>query len=235
MELAVERRDTKTKAQVLRKKGLLPAILYGRAEKPTPITVDRKTFEKVFKVAGESTVLTLKGLDEEKQALIHDVAFDAVTDIPLHADFYAIQKGQKVQVAVPLEFTGVSPAVKDKGGILVKVMHELRIEVEPKDLPQALRVDISTLVELEDQIKVKDLALPPGATVEVDMDEVVAMISVAKEEPVEEVSPDISQIEVSVEKGKKDEEVGGEAQKASDTKAESTLGKQAPKEKGKEK
>lgn len=233
MELAVSKRDVGTKAQALRKKGLIPAILYGRAEKPTPIAVDRKTFEKVFKAAGESTVLTLKGLGEEKQALIHDVAFDAITDIPLHADFYAIQKGQKVSVAVPLEFAGVSLAVKDKGGILVKVMHELRIEVEPKDLPHAIGVDIRKLVGLEDQIKIKDLVLPPNAKISVDLDEVVAMISIAKEEPVEEASADISQIEVSVEKGKKaeDEVAGVEAgaKKAPEKKAEST------KEKSKEK
>lgn len=207
MELAVQKRDTKVKAQTLRKKGLLPAVVYGRKEEATPIAVERKIFDKVFHKAGESTVITLTGLGEEKDALIHEVDVDPVTGTPVHADFYAIAKGQTVTVSIPLEFEGESPAVKDLGGILVKVMHELEIECQPKDLPHAIHVDISKLATLEDQIKVKDLkGIPASAKISVDTDEVVAMIDVAKEEPVEEVVADISAIEISEERGKKEEE-----------------------------
>lgn len=206
MDLTVEKRDISKKAKSLRGKGVLPAVLYGRKEASTPIAIDRKVFEKVFKAAGESTVLTLKGLDEDKQALIQEVDFDAVSGEPLHADFYAIEKGQKVTVSVPLQFDGVAPAVKDKGGILVKVIHELEIECEPKDLPQAIPVDVSTLVELDSQIKIKDLGLSANLKLSIDADEVVAMIDVAKDEPVEEAPADISSIEMSVERGKKPEE-----------------------------
>lgn len=206
MDLAVEKRDTGKKAKSLREQGILPAIVYGRKEESTPISIDKKLFEKVFKAAGESSVLTLKGLGEDKEALIHEVEVDAVSGEPIHADFYAIEKGQTVTVSVPFEFEGTSPAVKDKGGILVKVMHQLEIEVLPKDLPHSIKVDIGKLIELEDQIKIKDLAIPSTAKLSVDQDEVVAMIDVAKDEPVEEVPMDISQIETSVERGKKPEE-----------------------------
>src|SRR5262249_35616307 len=154
--------------KTLRLGGVLPAVIYGRAEESTPIAIDRKTFEKVFKTAGESTIITIKGLGESKDALIHDVEFDAVTGTPTHVDFYAIEKGQKVTVSVPLEFEGVSPAVKDLGGILVKVMHELEVECEPKDLPSHISVDISKLVTLEDQIHVKDLGLSKNLIISVD-------------------------------------------------------------------
>ena len=76
----------------------------------------------------------------------------------------------------------------------------------PKDLPHSIVVDVTKLATLEDQIKIKDLAIPASAKVTIDMDEVVAMISVAKEEPVEEVAADISSIEISEERGKKEEE-----------------------------
>src|SRR5262245_48792605 len=135
MELTVQKRDKAANPHSLRLQGVMPAVIYGRAEESTPISVDAKTFGKVFKEAGESTVLTLKGLDGDKQVLIHDVAFDPVTDHPIHADFYAIQKGQKVTVSVPLEFDGVAPAVKDLGGILTKVIHEIEMTIEPADLP----------------------------------------------------------------------------------------------------
>ena len=209
MELTVEKRDIKISPNTLRHKGVLPAVVYGRKEESTPIAVDLKTFQKLYKQAGESSVITLKGLGETKDVLIHEVAVDALTGTPLHADFYAIAAGQTVTVSVPLEFEGEAPAVKDLGGILTKVMHELEIECVPKDLPHSIVVDVSKLVTLEDQIKIKDLAIPASAKVTLDLDEVVAMISVAKEEPVEEVAADISTIEISEERGKKEEE--GEA------------------------
>lgn len=212
MELTVTKRDSAKSAKALRNEGVLPAVIYGRKEESTPIAVDAKIFGKLYREAGESSVITLKGLDGDKQVLIHEVEFDAVTGTPTHADFYAIQKGQKVTVSVPLEFDGVSPAVKDLGGILTKVMHELEITCEPADLPHAIHVDISKLATLEDQIKVSDLSLPKSAEVEVDGDEVVAMISVAKEEVEETVPMDISQIGDSVERGKKEEDAAAPAE-----------------------
>ncbi|HEV7449011.1 MAG TPA: 50S ribosomal protein L25 [Candidatus Paceibacterota bacterium] len=209
MDLTVEKRDNSASAKALRNKGVLPAVIYGRSQESTAISVDAKVFGKIFKEAGESTVITLKGLDGDKQALIHEVEFDAVSGAPIHADFYAIQKGQKVTVSVPFEFEGVSPAVKDLGGILTKVMHEIEVTCEPADLPQHIVVDISKLVTLEDQIKVSDLGLPKTAEIDIDVDEVVAMISVAQDEPEEPAAPiDLSAIETSVERGKKEDAEG---------------------------
>src|SRR5581483_5239441 len=199
MELAVEKRDTTKSPKTLRREGVLPAVVYGRKTEATPIAVNRKVFEKLFRQAGESTVITLTGLPEKKQALIHDVAVDAVTGEPIHADFYAIEKGQTVTVSVPFEFEGTPPAVKDLGGILTKVMHELEMEVDPTELPQHIVVDVSGLATLDDQIKIKDLKLPASAKISVDSDEVVAMISVAEEEPVEAAPVDLSAIEISEE------------------------------------
>lgn len=209
MELAALKRDTARKSASLRKEGLLPAVIYGPKEPATPITVDLKTFKKVFAEGGESTVITLSGLGEEKEALINEVAFHPVTGVPIHADFYVIEKGKPVKVSVPLVFDGVSPAVKDLGGILVKVMHELEIEVLPKELPHEIIVDISTLTEIDAQIKVGDIKLPASATPTDDANEIVAMVTEAKEEA-EAPAMDISQIEVSVEKGKKEEEAPAE-------------------------
>jgi large subunit ribosomal protein L25 len=211
MQLAVEKRDTKTKAAVVRRGGMMPAVVYGRSEESTPISVSRKDFEKIFKTAGSATVITLKGLGEEKDALIHEVEFHAVSGEPLHADFYAIEKGQTVTVSVPIEFEGVAPAVKDFGGILVKVIHEIEMEVLPKDLPNMLHADISKLTTLDGKIFVSDLNLPASAIISIPTDEVVAMIDTAKEETEESAPMDLSAIETSVERGKKEEEAPTEA------------------------
>lgn len=211
MELTVEKRDTKQSPKGLRDKGVMPAVVYGRKDESTPIAVDRKSFEKVYKQAGESTVIVLKGLGDTKDALIHEVEVDPLTGAPTHADFYAIAAGQTVTVSVPLEFIGESQAVKELGGILVKVMHELEIECPPKDLPHSIEVDISKLTTLESQIAVQDLKLPATAKIDVDPEELVAMIDVAKEEEEEAAPADISTIEISEERGKKEEEGEGEA------------------------
>lgn len=205
MELTVQKRDKKVNSNTLRRSGVLPAVIYGRSEESTPISVDRKVFEKLYRQAGESSVITIKGLGDDKDALIQEVSVDAVTGEALHADFYAIQKGQTVTVSVPLEFDGVAPAVKDLGGILTKVMHELEITVQPKDLPHAIHVDVSALTTLDSQIKVSDLKLPASAELSIDADEVVAMISVAQEEPAEAAPVDISAIEISEDRGKKED------------------------------
>jgi large subunit ribosomal protein L25 len=206
MQLTITQRDGKEKPNTLRNKGLLPGVVYGRAQESTPITIDRKTFEKILHAAGESTVITLTGVGDDKDALIHEVEVDPVTGTPTHADFYAIQKGQKVTVAIPFEYDGESSAVKDKGAILVKVMHELEITCEPKDLPHALHVDLSKLENYDDKVTVGDIKLPAGAEISADAEEVVAMAVEAKEEVVEETPADISTIEISEERGKKEEE-----------------------------
>ncbi len=198
-------KTTKHELETLRKAGKLPAIFYGPKEKSTPITISTKDFIKAFKKAGESSVVILKEGKNEHETLIYDVDIHPITGAPRHADFYVIEKGKKVKVHVPLVFESVSPAVKDKGGILVKVLRELEIEASPKDLPHELKVDISSLVELSSVITAKDIKLPTGVTLIAHAEEIVASISEAKEE-VEEVKPiDMSAIEVE-KKGKEAKE-----------------------------
>jgi large subunit ribosomal protein L25 len=207
MELQATQRDLARKARNLRKEGILPAVIYGRKEASAPISINHKDFEKLYKAAGESTVITLKGLGEDKDVLINDVEIDAVSGKAVHADFYAIEKGQTVTVTVPFEFEGISPAVKDLGAILVKVMHDLELTVLPKDLPHSIVVDVSKLKEIGDQIAIKDLKIPPSAELSIDAEEVVAMVTLPKEESDEPAAPiDLSAIETSVERGKKDDE-----------------------------
>lgn len=199
-------------SKILGKAGEMPAVLYGPKQESTTVSVPLRAFKKLWKEAGESSVVVLKGLGDEKEALIHDVDFDPVTDEPRHADFYVIEKGKKIRVHVPIEFTGVAPAVKELGALLVKVMHELEIEVMPKDLPHAIKVDVGSLNTLESQILVKDISVPPGVEVINDVDDVVALAQEAREEEVVEAAPmDLSAIEVE-KKGKKEEEgaEGGE-------------------------
>src|SRR3989344_3110374 len=211
--LEIKPRKPKQKPTALGGRGFVPAVFYGRKEKSTSVAVSRKDFIKIWKQAGESSIITLKGAgSDEKQVLIQDVSRDPVTGAPIHVDFYAIEKDKKLRVKIPIEFTGVSVAVKDLGGILIKVLHELEVESLPKDLPRGVTIDISSLVALDSRILAKDISLPKEVTVITNADEVVAAISVAKEEVVEPAAPiDLSAIEVE-KKGKEVKEGEGETE-----------------------
>ncbi len=208
LSLVVERREG-AKNEVLRKAGKIPAVFYGPKEASTSVAINTKEFAKIWKKAGESSVIILKDGTTEHEALIHEVDKHPLTGEPRHADFYVIEKGKKVTVSVPIIFVGISPAVKDKGGILVKVHRDIEVEAGARDLPHDLTVDISKLIELNSVIHAKDIILPKGVDLKINPDEVVASIAEAKEEVVEAPAAiDMSSIEVEA-KGKEVKE--GEA------------------------
>jgi large subunit ribosomal protein L25 len=194
----------------LRGAGKLPAVMYGPKEEATPLTLDRIAFEKLFKEAGESSVIVLEGLKAPKEVLVHDVSFDPRRGGIIHVDFYAVEAGKEITVGVPLEFIGEAPAIK-LGGTLTKVLYEVEVTAKPKDLPQHIDVDVSSLDDFEKRILVKDLNVPKGVTIENDLEDVVVLVQAVEEEKEEPVAPvDMTAIEVE-EKGKKEEEVEPQA------------------------
>jgi large subunit ribosomal protein L25 len=116
LSLTVEKKNNESKNKSLVKAGRIPSIYYGPKQASTPISIDLKSFSKVWKVAGESQVIILKDGNEEHEALIHEVDVHPVNGVPRHVDFYVIEKGKKVSVKIPLIFSGISPAVKDNFG-----------------------------------------------------------------------------------------------------------------------
>lgn len=204
--IQAKKREIKDNNDQLRQEGFMPAVVYGAGKINTMLSINIKDFIKVWKNAGESTTINLDTPDGSIEALIHDVQMDSVKSIPIHVDFLAIDANKVIEVEVPLEFIGVSEAVKTGAGVLVKILHELEIEALPKNLPHNIEVDISSLVTVDDLIKVKDLKLPTGVRLLNDEEDVVASISVQKDEVEVEGSIDLSQIEVE-KKGKKEEEI----------------------------
>ena len=202
---ATTRTQRGKRLRALRAGGSIPAVLYGPKQEAIALSLVRSEFEKVFKEGGESTVITLSGLDEEKDVLVQDIAYDPVSNALVHVDLYAIEKGKKVTVNVPLEFVGEAPVVK-LGGVLTKVLYELEVEAMPKDLPHQIDIDISSLTAFDSHITVGDISVPAGVTVLNDPAETIVVASEVVEEvdaPVEAV--DMSAIEVE-EKGKKEDE-----------------------------
>lgn len=206
VSIKAEKRDARESPAALRKAGKMPAVYYGKKQASTPIAVSEKEFAKAFREAGESTVVTLEMPEGSLDSLIYAVDRDPIVGRARHADFYVFEKGQKIKIKVPIEFIGVAPAVKDLGGVLVKVLHEIEIEAAPKDLPHAIAADISPLVDFKSQLLAKQVALPAGVALVTGEDEVVASVYEPKEEMEQPVAaPDLSAIEVE-KKGKEAKE-----------------------------
>ena len=184
LAIEVKPRVENESADTLRKNGAVPAVFYGPKEAATPISVDARKLSAVWREAGETTIVTLKGLGEDKDTLIHDAQFHPVTGQLLHADFYVLEKGKKIKIKVPLEFEGVAPAEK-AGHIVVKALHEVEIEVAPAELPHHLVVDLLKLANVGDHITAAQIALPPSASLITHGEEIVASVTEFKEEPVE--------------------------------------------------
>lgn len=208
LTLPVEKRAAGTALSALRHSGYIPAIVYGAHQASTPISVEGRAFDKILREAGEATVISLSGIGAPLPTLIHEIDRDPITDHPRHIDFYAVTKGEKVEVAVPLSFAGESAAVA-AGANLVKVLYELEVRADPMNLPHDITVDLAALVAVDDRIHAKDIKLPSGIELVTEPEEVVALAQAVVEEKEEAVAPaDLSAIEVE-KKGKEKE--GAEA------------------------
>jgi len=204
---AEKRTQTGKGVGALRRAGALPAVVYGPHKESMPITLSAQDFEKVFRKAGESTIVALTGIGEDLPTLVHEIDLDPLTNKPRHVDFYAVTKGQKVELAIPVEFTGESLAVKE-GASLVKVLHEIEIKADPMNLPHEFVADLSMLKAVGDKLHVRDLVAFEGVELITNPDEVIALIQEVVEEKVEEAPTDLSAIEVE-QKGKEEGAVEG--------------------------
>jgi len=191
------------KVKDLREKGILPAVLYGHKIKNLNLEVDSKEFEKIYKEAGESSLIKLKIKNDaslklktelpketkvkkrtesslpvdEFLVLIHDIQFDPLTDKPIHIDFYQPELKEEVEVTVPLIFEGEAPAVKDLGGTLVKNISEVEVKALPQNLPHEIKVDIGNLKTFEDNILIKDLIVSKEVKILKEPEEIVAKVT----------------------------------------------------------
>lgn len=196
IELQAEIRESVGKAlNSLRKGGFLPSVVYGRNFEPVAIQIKYKDFEKVFKKAGESALISLKIGDKEEPTVIKDIQKDPVSDRIIHADFYKVNLSEKIKAKVPIVVKGESEAVK-AGGILLKTVTELEVEALPQDLPHELEIDISRLQNFGDHIQVKDILISDKVKLEANPEDIVALVQVPREEVIEEAAPSVEEVEV---------------------------------------
>ena len=205
------------KVKVLRKKGILPTVLYGPKIKNKILEVNLREFEEVYKEAGESTLISLEADGKKHLVLVHDVKKDPLSEEFIHVDFYQPSLEKEITVSVPIILEGEAPAVKSLGGTLIRDVSEVEVKALPQNLPKEIKVNIEGLKTLEDHILIKDLKIAEGVKVLKDPKEIVASVVPPEkveeelEKPVEEKVEEVEKVE-KAEKAKK-EGVGEEGEK----------------------
>ena len=199
----------KNDARRVRREGLIPITVYGGGAETVAAAAPLKELAAVLRSeAGRNTIFTLdvEGIGAS-EVMFHERQIDPVRGRLVHADFTRLVKGQKIEVTVPLHLVGEPVGVREEQGVLEQIMRELEIRCEPREIPDAIDVDVSNL-GVHDVLHVSDI--PVGENIEIltDPDSVVATVGIVKEEV---VAAPVVEEEAAAEpeviaKGKKEEE-----------------------------
>jgi large subunit ribosomal protein L25 len=176
------------KTKSLREVGKIPAVVFGNNQASASIELDYIPFEKIFKSAGESTLIDLELEGNKEKVIISEIQVDPIKGKIIHADLKRVNMKKEISANIPLEFFGESKAVKEEGGIIVHNISEVEIKCLPTSLIHEIKIDISKLETFDDLIHIKDLPLPEGVEIiHHEPEDVVLMVAKPKEEKEEEV------------------------------------------------
>ena len=188
MQLTARNREITGKAaRRLRHQGRLPAVVYGKNAAPRNIEVDAHDFDRVLARAGKTQLIDLvvEGRRPSK-VLVKEVQLSPRRNTPLHVDFHQVSLREKLQVDVPVVVVGEAGPVKAGEADVLQVLHNLRVECLPADIPEAIEVDVSGLDQVEEGARVSDLQLPAGVMAVQDPDELVVKLAARRVAAVEE-------------------------------------------------
>ena len=203
----------KNDARRVRREGMVPITVYGGGAETVAAVAPARDLAAILRSeAGRNTIFTIEvdggGTSE---VMFHDRQIDPIKGRLIHADLTRLVKGQKIEVTVPLHLVGEPFGVKEKQGVLEQIIREIEIKCEPRDIPDALEVDVSRL-DVHDVLHVSDIPVEEGVEILNDAELVIATVGIVKEEV---VAPTLVEGEEPAEpevigKGKKEEEGEGE-------------------------
>jgi large subunit ribosomal protein L25 len=174
IKLAIKEREGKTPNQ-LRRDGVIPATLYGPGQPAESVQVDAKEFSRLPSAAFSHMIELEFSGKAKANAIIRNIQRKSTTHRVLNIEFYRVALDRKLTMSVPLKFIGISPCVQ-QGNQLIEAFQEAEIECLPGDIPDALEVDLSKLIELEDAIHFGDLKVNPGVKILNPADETICKV-----------------------------------------------------------
>lgn len=162
LDLAIRTEQGK-KAARLRKKGIVPGIIYGEGFDPIMVQSEYNVIEKVVREAGKHTPVYATIDGKKKIAMIKDVDRDPAKARIRHVSFHAVKANETVTAEVPIHLSGEGESAAEKAGLVVlQALETIEVKAKPADLPESLEVSIVNLAMTEDKLTLADLTLPKG-------------------------------------------------------------------------
>lgn len=209
IELTVTNREILgKKVKHLRRQGITPVHLFGHGIKSLALQCETGELERVLGQAGHTGLISLK-VDHEKRSrsvVIREFDRDWRKGQLLHVDLYQVRMGEKIKLDVPIILVGEAPALQIKAHMLEHELETLTVECLPSKIPASIEVNISSLSERDQAIRVKDVIVDEDITVLNDPDLVVVKISYRHVEKIEEEVVEVVEEEEAVEEGEVSEE-----------------------------
>ncbi len=189
IELKVANREILgKKVKHLRRQGITPVHVFGHGIESLALQCDARELERLLSQAGQTRLINLKLAKEKKPrtVVVREFDRDWRKGELVHVDFYQVKMEEKIRVEVPVVLIGEAPALKSKANMLDHELGTFTVECLPAKIPSSIEVNISSLTELDQTIRVKDIALDKDISVLNNPDLVVAKISLRPVEKVEE-------------------------------------------------
>jgi large subunit ribosomal protein L25 len=188
----VQRRSVLGKrVATLRREGVLPANIYGRAQESLAVQLPYVEARDLLNAHGLNTLVNIQveGEGQARPVVIRNVELEPVGRKILHLDMYQVDLSRIIKATVPVVLTGDSPAVQKFGGVLIHALDHMEVEGLPHTIPEHIAVSVSGLIAIGDHIQVKDLRIPPGLKFHADPEQGVAAVQ-ASRAAVAEVVPE---------------------------------------------
>ncbi len=186
---ATHRQILGRKVRFLRRQGIIPVHLFGHNIESLALQCEAAQLKRVLAQAGKTRLINLK-LDKAKRprsVVVREIHRDPISGELLHVDFYQVSMAEKIRVEIPIVLIGEAPALKSKDNTLSQELSNLTIECLPDQIPASVEVDLSSLTEAEQAIRVSDLDLDEKFTILNAPELVVVKISSRPRAEVEEV------------------------------------------------
>jgi large subunit ribosomal protein L25 len=177
----------------LRRKGKVPAIIYGAGRPPRQLAFDHnKVIKQLESESFYSSILNIKVGENSQAAIVKDIQRHPAKPIIMHMDFQRIVEDEKIRMNVPIHFIGEEEAigVREGGGTVARIKTDVEISCLPRDLPEYFEVDISNLA-LDEMLHLSDIKLPEGVempelALSDEHDQAIVSIHIIKAAPIEE-------------------------------------------------
>ena len=172
------------KVKYLRRTGIIPVNVYGHGTESMILQVEAPALDKLLSQAATTHLISLKVSGEKsgRNVILKEVQRKGGAGKPIHVSFYQVRMKEKINVDVPIDFVGESPAVKTKEGNLMINLRSVEVECLPGSIPSSIVLDISCLASPGDVVCVKDLKIESDITFLTDLEQMVVKVEPTRAE-----------------------------------------------------